>query len=469
MKKVISAAALILLSLWTAASASEKAPVEKSVISYDSYLQQVSASLPEIKANGISLMTAENTLRSAQGAGNTTLTSDAGYSSATVYGTNPSQSTTTKERSGSIGLSKKIVSTGTQISGTTGYARDEYSTSSGNSYTPTASLKITQPLLYNFLGKVDSFAQKDAAAQIEIEKVKLGESNKSTLNAYKKLYFQWELYRRVILNNEDSVSQAGTLSARVSQNLKAGLTEEYSYQQTVSSLLSYKGALLENKTSLRVLEKQLGVYLDTSSAVPDAKDFDALYEAAYKNEFHSVAFESTESARIINQSLSRYAAAQNVYANKLLPVFDLTGGVTQKKNSSTDSISGGRADTDYNVGFSFTYTFGNDAAEADLQTVKIKIKDLSYEYDRTANTYRKNLLGYQENASGSKELLRTKEEQLKALTLQLASQRKKYTIGTLAISDLITTENSLSSVKNEILTLKYSLIGSYIDYCDLVK
>ncbi|MGL4370980.1 MAG: TolC family protein, partial [Spirochaetota bacterium] len=214
-------------------------------------------------------------------------------------------------------------------------------------------------------------------------------------------------------------------------------------------------------------EKQMSVYFDTAVLSPSAADFDALLGKALADGYMTVEFSKTESAKIIDMSLSRYAAAQSVYANKLLPQLNVTGGVTRTNGATSATVS--VPDTDYSVGFSFSYALGNDAAEADLQTVKIKLQDIKYEYEATENSYRKSLHEYQQTAAGIKERLTTYEEMMKALSLQLAAEKRKYNQGRLSLSDVISTEQGLASARNEILNLKYSLISTYIDYCDLVR
>ncbi|MGL4371027.1 MAG: TolC family protein, partial [Spirochaetota bacterium] len=241
-KKILIAAVLAVVPFLSFAA--EEKPASKELLSYESYLSKMQKALPELKSSEISLLSAENSVKSAKAAGNVSLTSDGSYSSKNQYSS--AYSGVVKESAASVGLSQKITSTGTTVSTSASYIRDDYSDIGTVSFTPAVSLKVTQPLLYNFLGKVDAFAQKDAQAQYEIEKIQLSENNKSTLNAYKKIFFQWELYSRIIRNNEDSVAQAQAQNQRIGQNWKAGLTEEDTYQQTVSSVLSYRNNLQTN-------------------------------------------------------------------------------------------------------------------------------------------------------------------------------------------------------------------------------
>lgn len=452
----------------------ETAPVQRKALSFDSFIKQLGEVLPELKSSNIDLLSAENDLRSSKGAGNVALTADGTYSSAKQYSDPAGTSGTVQGNSFSVGASKKIVSTGTTLKTTMGYDQNTYSsfpsTPETTTYKPAVTLKVTQPLLYNFLGKVDQYTEKDASMKVEIQKLQLSVDNKSTLNAYKKLYFQWELYRRILKDNEDSIANAKRLNEQLAQNFKAGLAEDYSYHETTSSLLKYKATSRDNQIQLQTIEKQLGVYIDTADFSPDAKDFDEYLGKAQENGFPAVDFTATESSKIIDLSIKRYAYSEDVYSNKLLPEFDVFGSVSRKNRADAAGTAvSSLPDTDYSVGFSFSYKLGNDEAAANMQSMTLKKKSLEYEYSSTLNSYRKSLLGYQELSSGTKELIKNKQEIINALTLQLAGQKRKYSQGRLSISDVITTENSISSARVELLNLKYTLIAAYLDYADLVK
>jgi outer membrane protein len=454
--------------------ADDSAAEARKSVSLDGFVKQLGEALPELKSNTIDLLSAENDLRSSKGAGNVALTADGSFSTAKQYSDPSGTSGDLQTGSLSVGASKKIVSTGTTVKTTVGYDRDYYSsfpsTADTTTYKPNVTLKVTQPLIYNFLGKVDQYTEKDAAMKVDIQKLQLSVNNKSTLNAYRKLYFQWELYRRILKDNEESISNAKRLNDQLAQNFKAGLAEDYSYHETSSSLLKYRATYRDNQILLRTIEKQLGVYIDTSVYSPDAKDFDAYLDRAQSLDFPAVDFSKTESAKIIDLSIKRYAYSEEIYSNKLLPEFDVFGSVSRKnRDYSAGSSVSNLPDTDYSVGFSFSYKLGNDEAEASLQSMVLKKKSLELEYASTLNSYKKSLLGYQETASGTKELIRNKQEIIKELNLQLAGQKRKYSQGRLSISDVITTENSISSARVELLNLKYSLIAAYLDYSDLVK
>lgn len=459
--------AFLLLSA-VAASAAEPSG---GTLGYQAYLDQLSAALPELGSNEIGLATAKNDVTASKSAGNAALSVKGSTGSTTQYSDPAGTKGDIAESSLSAALSKKFISTGTTVEASGAYYRDAYSSfgaTDSTAYKPAVSLKVTQPLLYNFLGKIDRFTERDAKAKLDIAAIRLSENNKSTLNAYKKLYFQWEANRRILRSSEDSISNAQLLSSQVERNYRAGLAEDYAYQQTVTSVLSYKGIRQQKLTSLSTVEKQLAVYIDSAKLVPDGADFSGWYKNALSESYASVPFDATESAKILELTLRRYTDAADVYKNALLPELDVYGSATKKDRSTAAGVSG-LPDTDYAIGFSMSYRLGNDAAQAQYESARLQQKSVLLEKLAAGNSYRKSLAQIQETAAGKKALIKNKEETLKALELQLASQKKKYGQGRLGISDVITTENSIDSAKIELISLQYDLIAAYIDYRDLVK
>jgi outer membrane protein len=456
--------------LLTCSAAFAAEPAEK--LSYERYIQQLASILPELAGNEIELLTARNDVKSAQGAGNVSLSASGASNSSRVYSDPGGTSGNLAESSLSATLSKKFTSTGTTVAAGGSYFNDRYSSFPSSEktsvYKPSATVKVTQPLLQNFLGKVDRFAEHDAKARLDIAAIQLSENNKSTLNAYRKIFFEWEAARRILKSSADSIENAQTLSNQVGRNYRAGLAEDYAYQQTMTSVLTYKGIHQQKQTSLATVERQLGVYIDSSKYLPDSAEFETHLRTALEEQYPAVLFTSTESAKVLSLTLNRYTDAAEVYKNGMLPSLDVYGSVTKKDRDNSASLTA-LPDTDYGVGFSLTYTFGNDTAGAKYEAAKIQQKQIALEIRTTENSFKKSLLGFQETAAGTKALIKNKEETISALTVQLASQRKKYSQGRLGISDVITTENSIDSAKIELINLQYTMISTYIDYKDLVK
>ncbi len=441
----------------------------KETIRFAAYIEKVTSSLPEIKSNGINVLSAENDIRQAKSSGDISLNGGGKYSSASqsMLPMSP-QKYTVKGVDYSIGASKRITSTGTEVSTSFDYTQNDYSGFvSASSYSPSATVKVSQPLLYNFLGKVDRYAEKNAEMKAEIARLERVENNKSVLNAYKKLYFQWQVNIKILEDIEASIRNSKILKEQVARNMRAGISDDDDYQRAAGSVLSYEKQYYEYLTSLKNIEHQLSLYIDSAQFVPDEKEFADYFTAAHASGFEYIGFDKTNSYRIIDLTLRNLDYAQGVYENKMLPTLNTFAGITRKNitGSSSDAYSG-LPERDYSVGFEFSYKLGNNGAGSDLEKIRIQIQSLKYEYDTTQNDYKKYLLKLQESAGGTNNQIKTTAGILDALRLRLIAEKKKYSQGRLGLSYLIDTENSLSSYNTSLLNLKYQLISYYIDYID---
>jgi outer membrane protein len=470
-KKKYSIAAAVLSVMAAAALFADERPA-RTPMSYDSYVSQVSAALPEVKSNALAVNQAENAVTRAQGTGDVSVTGGYKYTSTDAY--SGKTTGTVAGYDANVGVSKEFTDTGTTLSATADYAKSGYSDFSAippySTYTPGLSLKVTQPLLYNFLGKVDSYAEKDAKMKTEIAKLKLVENNKSILSAYRKLYFQWMISIKVLDILDESVKNAKKQRDQVARNRQAGLSEDDDLQRSNASVLSYENQYQQYLTSLRNLEHQLSVYIDCVKNSPDEKEFNSYYGRSSDHAFDFVGFDRTNSAKVIDLTLKELDYSKGVGQNKLLPSLNVFAGITQK-NMTTESSEAFSSypHRDYSVGFEFSYKLGTSAANADLEDIRVQIQSLKYTYDSTLNEYRKSLMKIRESAEGTKSLIKNKASTVDTLGLQLAAERRKYSQGRLALSYVITTENSIASGKIDLLNLKYQLISYYIDYTDLVK
>jgi len=461
----------IILAVFAGSAAfSQEIAQKKEIISYNDYILQIEKALPELKSNETDILSAENRVKSAESKSDISLNAGG-----TAYSTKQYNSITDR---GNVkgyeyyaGLSKTVTSTGTILSGTYNYSKNDYrdfnTIPDYTAYEPSATVKITQPLLYNFLGKVDRYSEKDANMKLDIAKLQLQENNKSVLNAYKKLYFQWIMCSENIKNLNTAIKNLNSLKEQTRRKVNAGLADNDDYQSTVASVLSYENQRREYQTRLKTIENQLNIYLDLNAGVPDDKVFNEYYLKADDSGLSGTDFKNTTSAKIINLTMKNYAYSKGVYENRLLPEFNVFAGMTKKDISQTQTY--GVKDTDYNVGFEFKYYLQNNSAESSLKDVEIQIQSLEYEYSAALNSYKKQILGCIESSKGISDQLSNKEKSLRALESKLATEKKKYSQARLNLSYVISTENSITSERNSIIDLKYQLIECYIDYLDLIK
>ena len=466
----------LLLCVLAAFAAEAFAQDKTEIIPYSEYVTTIISSLPEIKSNGVNVLAQENAVMKAKALSDILITSNGTLGSTTLMQSGDKYKSNTANVD--IGVAKKFTSTGTYVGANVGYDRTAIDGlvvqgQSGDSKTfqaPYLRLSVSQPLLNNFLGKVDSFSEKDAEMQLEVEKVRLLNSNKMTLNAYRKMYFEWVMAMRQIDNSRESIRNATTQLNQVRRNYNTGINEEDDYQRAAATLLNYQQSLESNNVQLRNIERYLAVYLDTSTLKPNSVDFDNLYKEAYASDFVAVDFSKTTSARIIDLTSDRLMYAKGVFRNNTLPDLNVTGSYTRKNltNSPSEQFSS-FSENDWRLGFEFVYKLGNNQAEGQLKDIEIQLQALDYERGAAINSYNKNLNSIATSAQGIKDILNMKAQYLTTLNRQLAAERRKYSQGRLNLSYVIATENQIAAEKSNIVNLQYQLISLYIDYLDAIQ
>lgn len=460
---------ILIMFMVTCLFAGNSVQENRKTISYEDYIIEIEKSLPELKSNDMDVLSAENSVKKAKSADDISLKAGgSAYSNKEYSGITDSGDV--KGYNYYAGLSKTVTSTGTSLSTEYNYSKNSYSNFStpGYNYTsfePSISVKLTQPLLYNFFGKVDRYSENNAKMKLEIAKSRLTENNRSVLNSYRKLYFQWVQYNEIVKNLDEAIKNSNILKAQIKRKVDAGLADNDDYQGSVTSVLSYELQRRDYKTALKNIENKLSMYMDITSSMPDKHVFNEYVEKVHNAELAEVDFKNTTSAKIMDLTMKNYAYSKGVYENKLLPELNVFTQMTGKDLSGSQTY--GAKDTDYSVGFEFKYYLGNNSAESNLKEIEIQIRSLEYEYRATQNTYRKSLLGYLESIRGITDQLSMKSKTLKAMESKLVTEKKKYNQARLNLSYVIETGNSITSERNNILSLKFQLIGYYIDYLDL--
>ncbi len=446
---------------------------EKKNISYAEYMNTMISTLPEIQSNGINLLLQENELEKVKSISDISINAGGSLSSSDVIQNGTKGSVTGTDIS--AGLSKVFTSTGTRLSVNGGWSKTGYrdfgtSPDSDVFSAPFIGVTATQPLLKNFLGKVDSFSEKNAEMQVETEKVRLLENNKITLNAYKKMYFQWILACKQVGNSTTSLENSRAQLNQVRKNFNAGIVEEDDLQKSTASTLDYEQELETKNTDLRNIKKSLAVYIDTENLSPEENSFNELYNEAAAADYAYADFSTTNSCRLMDLTAKRLIYSQGVYENRLLPDLNITGSYTGKNLTSDSSKQfSAPGDKDWKLGFEFVYSLGNSQAEGELKDIEIQLKALEYEKKTAENSYKKMLSSISSTAAGTKIRIKKKEQYLNALSRQLVTEKKKYRQGRLNLSYVLTTENLISSARTDLDNLKYQLISLYIDYKDVIK
>lgn len=468
-------AVIILITAGTIyAQDAKPAATVKDKIAYTVYLDQITVALPEVKSNTISVLQASNAVKKAKSSGDISVNGSGTYMKSnqlSVTSTGPAVGTV-DGYDYNAGVSKVFTSTGTNVSANIDYSKNSYSDFGYDysTYTPAASLRVTQPLLYNFLGKIDSFSEKDAVMKEEIAKLRLTENNKSILNAYKKMYFQWMISINILANLDDSVKNMRKMRDQVARNFRAGLSEDDDLQRASAAVLQYENQYQDYQTYLNNIRSTLSVYIDSAKLNPDENDFNSFYALSSDNAYDFVSFDKTNYSKIIDLTLKNLDYSKGINENKMLPSLNAFAGITQKNITIDSSNKFSKYPyRDYNVGFEFSYKLGNNSYESDLESVNIQIQAMKYEYERTTGEYKKNLMKLKESSEGIKSQIKNTATMIEVLNRQSLSERKKYGQGRLPLSYVIDTENNITTKQTALINLKYQLIAYYIDYMDAVK
>jgi len=304
-------------------------------ITYREFIDRVILVLPELKKNKIQVEKAKNTLYGAGSAEDINLTAESGYSkteesSKGIY-------TEKKDFSSKVGLSKKIAQTGSTIDVGASYNRTEYGTGSEPYSFPSLYVKFNQSLLKNTFGIVDRYAVNNAKMQYEIAKLKEVETNKTDLNYYKKLYFNWIEYREKLKMLKVSINTAIKLSENIKGKYKSGLVNIADLHGSDAFVLKYRIAYEEIKTDMNIMETELSIFFDEKIKVPEDKEFSEFYSNAASTEYNQVEFNNTTNAEIFRITKKNLRYTYEVSENKLLPQLDLV--LQYAKTSQDESFS----------------------------------------------------------------------------------------------------------------------------------
>ncbi len=207
----------------------------------------------------------------------------------------------------------------------------------------------------------------------------------------------------------------------------------------------------------------------------NAKDFDSrLFEKTFKKNMSSIVnivpFEKTRNSAIIVRNINNLKYSKRINKNKSLPNLNIIGSIYQKSNEDGASKSlKNMNDTEYYVGFSFSYPIGNHKAKGDVRNTTLAVKELKKEYSITKNTFNVKQNSYLLAISSHKKQYKLLKQHLKSLKSQLRTERVKYKQARLNLQYILNTENNIASVEIDMLNLKNNFIQVYLDYRDLIQ
>ena len=472
---------IIILSIIFLASvpiwAENESKTEKnSIVTIDEYLSAVVKKLPDLKINAIALARSKNNVKRSQGAGDVSIDSSFLYNSQKQYTVgNTFQMDYARGYTYSLQANKTFTSIGTRLSAGFTYNKTSVhgTLNTGESlnlsqYQPAVTVGISQPLLYNAFGTIDRFSERDAAMKLNVNKIQKELNDRSALNYYKKLYFDWIFYREALTILDGTIKNMKRLEGHVRRKRAAGLAENDDVQKVHANVLALQTQKKNYETTFKSTEKALNEFIDAPLSHPDKNSLKIYFKKSTENSYASIPFRETRNSKILQETLENYQYAHSVKNNMTLPQLNLIGAITQKSNESSFSNSFSQLnDTDYYVGLEFKYIFGNSAAKGEAKDAELALKEIKEENEKTRIQYERNLSENINNYNGFRDSYTLRNQKLKALQSQYRTERKKYYQARLNLQYLIDTENNIATERIEILRLQVYTIYSYLDYKDL--
>ncbi|HON77937.1 MAG TPA: TolC family protein [Spirochaetota bacterium] len=473
---IVAVMAVLIFSVPGYAAGEDTAPEAMQRISYNDYMSIILKKLPELRKNKLQVDRAENTRYAAGSITDTNLEGSGTYSKNTQYSTNPyAGSGSTRNYSANLGLSRRIIQSGTTLNAGIGYSQNQYDMQvSGyrvnDTYRPSYYVGFSQSVLKNAFGVVDRFSGNDAEMKLAIEKLQQQENDKTSLNTYRKLYFTWIEYSETLSLLKESIRNAQVLYNQVRRKFRTGLSDNDDVQNAADTVLQYRISYQNTLSAFNTVQKQLQIFFDAAKYRPDAGEFERYYSLSGGEKYEPVPFEKTRNAEIYRLTKKNYAYSQTIAENKLLPDLNIIGQYTRLSQDDrfSDAVKA-MNDSDYYIGFTVTYPIGNTESRSSLRESELAVMEVNHEFDITRNEFRKSLQSIIQNTSGLKKMISLTEQRIRVLESKYRTEQGKYHQARLDLNYLITTANNITSSKVSLLSYKNQMIQNHIDYGDLVQ
>ncbi len=284
-------------------------------LSFNSFIKTGSDQLPKLKQNQITLLRSKNQINSAKAPFDPLLKHSTTYSQTKQY----SQGTDfvmdySKGVSLSTGIDKIFSTTGTRVSASIDYSKmtttGAFTSIPGSSvetdrFQPTLSVSITQPLLKNFLGKIDRYGGKNAEIQYNIDKISKNLKDRSDINYYKKLYIQWIEYNEIIEIVKSTIKSSSRLEAQVRRKARKGLADNDDVQKMKSSVLNNRILLEQYKGVVEKIEKEMSLFINIKDFKSDINELQRILEKTTKEHYTYIPFAKTKNHKQLKLSLNR--------------------------------------------------------------------------------------------------------------------------------------------------------------------
>lgn len=344
---------------------------------------------------------------------------------------------------------------------------------------PIIKLGISQPLIYNWFGFLDRFAQKDAKNKVEIEKLKKIENDKEILNYYKKLYFLWIQWIEILKYLDKTIEADKKLEAQTLEKVNSNVAEIDELERVRYSLNKYIEQFKTIRGEYQLILNELSLFIDVEKILPSKNEFEDYYIKIKNSQILFVDYEMTTNSKIIEISIENLELNKKAKANHLLPQLNLNGNLDIKfhqyrKDPRNDSdkeveydISNG--DIDFIIGLEFKYPIGNIKARNELKEIQISLNELILQDKITKNNYSKLLKNTITNIFSFKEVIEVKIDSIKFLNKRYTVEKNKHKQARLELSTLIETENLITNEEIDLMKKRAGLILFYLDYLKIIN
>ena len=455
---------------------------QTNTLTYAAYMESIRDQIPELKINAVTETNAEMNLLSAKSSGDVNLSAQLG--AVGKYGSLSSSTTTTTtsptvEAAGiqaGIGVGSLIPYSGTKWSvnlthnsflGGTLYPDGVHGVDFNN-YQPSLTIEVTQPLLRNFFGTLDKYPIKDAEYALAIAKLQRKLDDASVIVSYQKIYYQWIMYEKLLAYYRNMYITARRFENQMRDRYNNGLIDNDSYQNARTQTMVYSDYYAQNQVYLDSLLTTVSFFMPVTNLKPDHTTWDAYLDLGSNMQMESVPFADSVNGQIAYQSKIRAEYTLDAMKNGTLPNLDLVGSVSLNGLSPNSDgyfqSFGSMTNVEFFAGVQFSYPIGNRANKAQYQMAENSLYGIIAQYDQLEKDFNTQLQTYISRFNAYKNLIASKQMQIRAINSRIATQLQKLDQGRLEVDDLLTSRLELTATQTELLNLQYEFITTIFDY-----
>ena len=455
---------------------------QTNTLTYAAYMESIRDQIPELKINAVTETNAEMNLLSAKSSGDVNLSAQLG--AVGKYGSLSSSTTTTTtsptvEAAGiqaGIGVGSLIPYSGTKWSvnlthnsflGGTLYPDGVHGVDFNN-YQPSLTIEVTQPLLRNFFGTLDKYPIKDAEYALAIAKLQRKLDDASVIVSYQKIYYQWIMYEKLLAYYRNMYITARRFENQMRDRYNNGLIDNDSYQNARTQTMVYSDYYAQNQVYLDSLLTTVSFFMPVTNLKPDHTTWDAYLDLGSNMQMESVPFADSVNGQIAYQSKIRAEYTLDAMKNGTLPNLDLVGSVSLNGLSPNSDgyfqSFGSMTNVEFFAGVQFSYPIGNRANKAQYKMAENSLYGIIAQYDQLEKDFNTQLQTYISRFNAYKNLIASKQMQIRAINSRIATQLQKLDQGRLEVDDLLTSRLELTATQTELLNLQYEFITTIFDY-----